>query len=630
MRTKAVVLAVAAAVTLAAGIATGRQISVRTTTAKLAAHDNAVSTAVRIAFESQLGELAASLDTLSTALAANDRAGAQRAFRTARAAYKRSECLLAIYSPPTSSFLNGPPPESDGDLPPPPLGAPAGFQQIAALLYSDGGSHAGAAPIAALHTIADSMRAQTRTFLALTPLVTVADAALLDAVRAEVARVSTLGIAGFDTDSPLDASLEAAAALDGAATLARVAAARASGTGLEHAWNEAVGALQRAATQLRSDPGFERTARLTFIVRYVNGAARALDGVRLALPPSQFALRRVWRLASSSVFDSAAFDQSAYAPEFAPPASLELASLGKRLFSDPILSGPKTRSCASCHDPARAFTDGLSRARTLTPEAQGTARNTPTLINAALEPTQFADQRAGSLEEQVARVLSSSAEMQSSAALAASRLQEDSSYRAQFARALPGRRDTAVTALGVRIALAAYMRTLVALNSRFDRAARGDTAALTPGERRGFELFVGKARCASCHFMPLFTGVAPPDFVTEEPEIIGVPRDAGARRLALDGDPGREGVDHITNHRFAFKVPGLRNIALTSPYMHNGVFKSLDEVVEFYNRGGGAGSGLRVPNQTLSEKPLLLQPAERRDLVAFMQALTDTVVARVP
>jgi cytochrome c peroxidase len=330
------------------------------------------------------------------------------------------------------------------------------------------------------------------------------------------------------------------------------------------------------------------------------------------------------------VFDSAAFDQSAYAPEFAPPATRELASLGKRLFSDPILSGPKTRSCASCHDPVRAFTDGRARALTLSVGTPPTARNTPTLINAALEPTQFADQRAGSLEEQVARVLASDAEMQSSAGLAASRLQADSSYRAAFVRAIPGRRDTAVTALGVRIALAAYVRTLVALNSQFDRAVRGDTAAMTTGERRGFELFVGKARCGSCHFMPLFTGVAPPDFVTEEPEIIGVPRDAGAQQLVLDGDPGREGVDHITNHRFAFKVPTLRNVALTAPYMHNGAFKSLDEVIAFYDRGGGAGAGLRVPNQTLSEKPLRLSAAERHDLVAFLHALTDTVVVRVP
>ena len=630
MRIRAASVICAAAVTLAAGVATGRRLSIRATTAELAAHDSAVYSIVRATLGAQLDQLAASLDTLSTALSANHRSEAQRAFRGARAAYKRSESLVAAYSPPTASLLNGPAAETDGDLPPPPLGAPAEFQQIEEALFQEVGSLGAAVSISALHTIADTMRTQTAAFRSLTPLVSVGDAALHDVLRSEVARISTLGLAGFDTDRPLDGSLESAAALDGAETLANAAALRSRGAPAEQAWKDAASALQAAAVQLRTDPGFVRTDRLAFIMRYMNRAARALDAVRVALPPAQLSLRRVWKLAAPSVFDSAAFDQSAYAPEFAPPATLALATLGKRLFSDPILSGPKTRSCASCHDPARAFTDGRARALTLTAAAQATARNTPTLINAALEPTQFADQRAGSLEEQVARVLASSTEMQSSAELAASRLQADSSYRAAFGSAIPGRRDTVVTALGVRIALAAYMRTLVALNSRFDRAMRGDTAAITTSERRGFELFVGKARCASCHFMPLFTGVAPPEFVTEEPEIIGVPRAVAAPRLTLDSDPGREGVDHISNHTFAFKVPTLRNIALTAPYMHNGAFKSLDDVVAFYNRGGGVGSGLRVPNQTLSAKPLLLRPDERHDLVAFLQALTDTVMLRVP
>jgi cytochrome c peroxidase len=593
----------------------------------LDAHNAAVATAVRAEMDAGLDRLAGSLDVLSAALNAGDRARSIVAFRMARAEYKRTEFLVAVYSPPTAAALNGPAPESDGDTPPPPLGAPAEFQQIESVLFEPSGANR-SAELSNARATAVSMRDQTRAFRLQSSMVTVGDAELLDAVRAQIARVSTIGIAGVDTNEPRETAIESAAGFDGMIPFVNVAASRATSETASAAWTGMADALRAAATQLRTDPAFSRTSRLAFIITYIGAAARSVTAVRAALPPPKFAVRRTWRTSAASVFDSSAFDPSSYAPEFAPRSSAALVALGKRLFFDPRLSGPQTRSCASCHDPSKAFTDGRTRAQTLNAAAQPTARNTPTLINAAFEPTQFADQRAGSLEEQVARVLSSAAEMQSSDELVAMRLQKDSAYRAAFTHAIPMHRDTAVTALGVRIALAAYMRTLVALNSRFDRAVRGDSTVLSAPERRGFELFVGKARCASCHFMPLFSGVAPPEFVAEEPEVIGVPAAVGSARL--DADPGRGGVDHIVGHNVAFKVPTLRNVALTAPYMHNGVFKSLEEVVDFYDRGGGAGLGIRVPNQTLGTTSLHLRADERHDLIAFLGALTDTIVARAP
>jgi cytochrome c peroxidase len=621
---------VAAVVSLAAGLAAASRAGSPRSHAADDPHTTVVSAAIRSRLESQLDELVGSLDSLAAALGTDGHLHAERLFRAARVAYKRAECLLAAYSPPTVAALNGPAAEPDDDAPPPPLGAPAGFQQIEAALFHPGASRDSSVSVSSLRAIAVAMRDRARSFRSQTELVTVGEAALLDAVRAEVARVGTLGIAGVDINRPADIAVESAASLEGmvplVTTVARAAGARAS----VQAWNATAVALRAAAAQLRADPEFQRVDRLAFIADYVGSIARSLSAVRAALPPSPLSLRRAWRPTAASVFDSAAFDASAYAPEYAPAATAALVALGKRLFFDPRLSGSQTRSCATCHDPSRAFTDGRARTLALYPEAQATARNTPTVLNAALEPTLFADQRAGSLEEQVARVLSSAAEMQSSAELVATRLQGDTSYRAEFARALTGGRDAAVTALGVRMALAAYVRSLVALNSRFDRAARGEAGVLTSSERRGFDLFVGKARCGTCHFMPLFSGVAPPDFVTSEPEVIGVPGSARGRRRLLDSDPGRAGVDHVEAHKFAFKVPTLRNIALTPPYMHNGAFKSLEEVVDFYDRGGGRGAGLRVPNQTLSARPLRLRALERRDLVAFLGTLTDTIVPRVP
>lgn len=121
----------------------------------------------------------------------------------------------------------------------------------------------------------------------------------------------------------------------------------------------------------------------------------------------------------------------------------------------------------------------------------------------------------------------------------------------------------------------------------------------------------------------------PPDFVTSEPEIIGVPERL-LHVVRVDPDPGRAGFDHELNHTAAFKVPTLHNIALTVPYMHNGAFKTLDDVIDFCNRGGGAGIGAQVPGQTLPARKLELTALERKDLSAFLIALTDTVVTAAP
>jgi cytochrome c peroxidase len=137
---------------------------------------------------------------------------------------------------------------------------------------------------------------------------------------------------------------------------------------------------------------------------------------------------------------------------------------------------------------------------------------------------------------------------------------------------------------------------------------------------------MGRARCATCHFAPLFNGAAPTSFTVSEPEIIGVPDRAVGHRATLDPDPGRGGFDHIALHEHAFKVPTLRNIALLSPYMHNGAYATLEQVVAFYDAGGGIGIGADVPRQTLARRPLHLTRDERADLVAFLGALTDTNV----
>ncbi|HTS86911.1 MAG TPA: cytochrome c peroxidase [Gemmatimonadales bacterium] len=570
------------------------------------------ATPARRVLEAGLGALQASLDSLDGAIGRGHVPEQRVAFRAARARYKRVESLLAVYGPGVASLLNGPLADETEDRPAGPLGAPAGFQVVEASLFPDG-TRVGRDSLA--RTVRSMENAVGR-FRRLTIHLDIPQAAVLDAARLEVARITSLGLAGFDAPLSGDGLVESAAALEGLRDLVRAEPRRAF-------WVRIDEALAAASGELATHPDFDSLDRLAFITRFANPAAWAIEAARAKLPDT-LPLRRLWRRTAATIFDSAAFDAGAYAPDYALPPTTALLALGSRLFVEPRLSGPGTRACTFCHDPARAFTDGHARSALLI--AGGvTPRNTPTLVNAALQPALFDDSRVGSLEAQAAAVLANPAEMGGSDELAARRLREDPSYREAFAALWRGRPDSGLTGRAVRVAIAAYVRSLVALNSRFDRAARGDTALLTASERRGFTLFMGKGHCGTCHFVPLFNGTMPPDFVTSEPEIIGVPTRPAHQGARLDPDPGRGGVDHEPAHQFAFRVPTLRNVALTAPYMHNGVFQTLEAVVDFYNRGGGSGVGARVPDQTLPGHPLHLTPEERADLIAFLGSLTDTI-----
>jgi cytochrome c peroxidase len=162
-------------------------------------------------------------------------------------------------------------------------------------------------------------------------------------------------------------------------------------------------------------------------------------------------------------------------------------------------------------------------------------------------------------------------------------------------------------------------------NSRFDAYMRGDTTAIKASEIRGFNLFAGKAKCATCHFIPLFNGNIPPWFTKSESEIIGVPISVQWSNAIIDNDSGRYKLNRLPEFMFAFKTPTVRNVAESSPYMHNGVYKDLEQVVEFYHKGGGVGLGINLPFQSLPFDSLSLDPSEKGALIAFMQTLTDQV-----
>ncbi len=282
----------------------------------------------------------------------------------------------------------------------------------------------------------------------------------------------------------------------------------------------------------------------------------------------------------------------------------EKAELGRLLFFDPILSKNNDMSCATCHNPDLGFTDGLQQA--VGAEDATLSRSAMSLWNVAYNTNFFWDGRALTLEEQSHTPITASNEMGAAPEEIESELKAIPGYVDLFEAAFGG--ADAVSYENVQNAIAAFERTLITNNSPFDRYATGDVNALTAAQRRGLAIFRSAGtRCFECHAAPTF---ADDSFsVTGVPDLEGQVHDTG--RLEIES----------TSPDGAFKAPTLRNIALTAPYMHNGVFATLEEVVDFYAAGGGRADG--VENVDIHVLGFELTEQERSDLVAFMYALTD-------
>jgi cytochrome c peroxidase len=564
------------------------------------------------------------LDSLDAALAAltalpdhPGSASAQRAFRRARAAYKRVEYLLEYVHPFEALRFNSPPVPVVDEDDRTKVVQPRGLQVIETAVFP----HPARDFAAITRPQVGRMREAIRPIRRDVSLRAWSAEAPFEGARLELARIVTLGLAGFDATLSGDGLRESAEALRGikeGLESYRHAMWERDSTG----WKEVQRSLDEGIAALDTAPDFKRFDRFAFQVRFAGPIARELGRLQRSLELSEPAELDPWLPGATDIYAARAIDARWFAPDYAPAATGDLIALGRRLFFDPALSSSRRRSCATCHQPSLAFSDGRTVAQV--DPGSGRVRNTPTLLNAGLQRAQFADQRVLFLEFQFEQVMSNPREMALSPERAARRLRADSALRAHFATAFRQPEAEVLTPKTLSIAVAAYVRSLEALNSRFDRAIRGDTNEITASERRGFNLFMGKAGCGTCHFAPLFGGTTPPQYLESEPEVIGVPATRSAKNAVVDPDPGVFAITRALLHRHAFKTPSVRNTALTAPYMHNGVFRTLEEVVDFYERGGGNGLGLRLPNQTLSSDSLHLSRREKRDLVAFMEALTDS------
>ncbi len=277
--------------------------------------------------------------------------------------------------------------------------------------------------------------------------------------------------------------------------------------------------------------------------------------------------------------------------------------LGEILFFETNLSSDGTISCASCHIPEFGFADTVAFSKGVDHKVGN--RNTPSCANMADRPYFFYDGRAATLEEQVGFPIENKVEMNLPLAVAVKRLKSDSNYNAWFKRIF----KEAPNEKNLKIAIASYERTLETSSTPYDSyMEKDDSTLISASAIRGRTLFLEKARCFDCHFSPDFTG---DEF-----------RNIGLFNGKDMNDSGRYVVSKKKSDIGKFKVPGLRNVAITAPYMHNGMFKTLREVIEFYDNPYKV-----VPNpiniDTLLEKPLNLSVHEKDDLEAFLHTLTD-------
>ncbi|MBL4673633.1 MAG: hypothetical protein JKX81_15335 [Arenicella sp.] len=287
--------------------------------------------------------------------------------------------------------------------------------------------------------------------------------------------------------------------------------------------------------------------------------------------------------------------------------------LGRYLFFDPLLSGDQDLSCASCHQPDKGFADG--KAHSLGANGQVSKRSTPTLWNSAFLTSFFWDARAKNLEQQALGPLYAADEMNNSPSKLLNSLNSNATYRRLFSEAFNSSKvagDNGLTINNLVTALAAFQASLISLNSRYDEYAHGNHDALSDDEIAGLNVFRSfVARCSECHTPPLFTN--------NQIAVIGVPERDGD-----EFDIGAEKTFALSKLKGGFKVPSLRNIAETGPYMHAGNFKTLREATEFYNKGRGhavpEGMDLtlhwHISEPDLSDKELDL-------IVTFMKTLSD-------
>lgn len=438
----------------------------------------------------------------------------------------------------------------------------------------------------------------------------------ISAMRLQLVRMYSLGLTGFDTPGSLNAIPEAQAALEGMKAFLSENYPEAKTKNILPLFDGAIGYLEK-------NTSFETLDRLEIFKNYIDPLYKQLGTIEKGQEPEFIKQIAAWNPGSTSIFGNDFLNPYFFTDLKEGEDSEALRLLGKELFYDTAISGDGTMSCATCHQPGKAFADGIPKSISNV-EGKTVLRNAPSLINAVYSDRYFYDLRAFTLEQQAEHVIFNPDEFNTAYSAILKKLGESKRYADQF-KSVFGKGK--ITREKFSKALASYVLSLRSFNSQFDKYIRGESNELSQEVKNGFNLFMGKANCATCHFAPTFAGLVPPLYNENESEILGVLADPNAKSPKLDTDEGRWSNTILSEYAWiyekSFKTNTVRNSGLTAPYFHNGAYATLEEVVEFYNNGGGGGLGLNVTNQTLSADPLNLTATEKKELVAFMKALND-------
>ncbi|MDF4203210.1 cytochrome c peroxidase [Maribacter sp. SA7] len=443
-------------------------------------------------------------------------------------------------------------------------------------------------------------------------LITQRDRHHLKMIRDAVVNIATKGITGFDSPMLSNSLNEAVYNYETILNVITIYKDAFASKDLYTKWQTEI----NTTIDMLKKGSFDEFDRYSFIKLHTNNQLELVDKTakdwNIELSKS-----RALDPTVTNLFDKNFFNMKMFSMQKSPEITEERIALGKQLFNDKALSSTGTISCASCHIEEKAFTDGHAKA--LGVNGKELQRNSPTLTYAVYQRSLFFDGRADGLEDQIVGVTNNKNEFHIDLDKLEEKIQEKPQYKAQFDSLYHGE----ISNMNVRNAIATYIRSLATFDSKFDRNINGLEETMSEEEVNGFNLFMGKAACATCHFPPAFNGTVPPKYMESEFENLGVPKNASFENPVLDDDWGQYYPYQVDEKKHFFKTATVRNADLTGPYMHNGVYKTLEEVVEFYNVGGGLGMGLDVPHQTLPSDSLNLTEIESKAIIAFMKTLTD-------
>ncbi|WP_420573888.1 cytochrome-c peroxidase [Kordia sp.] len=575
------------------------------TTAIPTNENDAISVAIKAQFAKDLNNCISHVNALREATTKDS---ILYYFKASRIDFKRMEPILSFYNSANYYGLNKAnlPKVDEGDNAEKVIEA-SGFQALEEAIAETN------IDIAAVHGYANDIYSKLKLEQKHNSILKHTNYKFLWLTRQALVRVMSLGISGFDSPVLLQSIPENKEVFTSLETYFTLHETVFKDQQLYKNW---ITALQEAQQAFDHAESFDSFDRYGFIKNQLQPML-SLWNQTITDWQVEFPLQQKLNYGVDSFYDAATFNPNAFKPSYSPKVSPEIAQLGKDLFFDASLSDSETMNCASCHQPEKAFTDGLRFSKDI--NGNFVQRNSPTLLYASLQQSQFYDARVENLENQILDVINNEKEFHANTDMIIAKLEKSSTYKKRFESLY----KQGINHKSVRNAIATYLRTLTPFNSKFDRNISGKENTFTAEETLGFNLFMGKGKCATCHFAPIFNGTVPPYFVESELEVLGVPKTKTWKNATVDDDLGRYYVAKAELKKYAFKTPTVRNASKTAPYMHNGVYDTLEEVMQFYNVGGGVGIGIELENQTLPPDPLNLTDNEIKAIIAFIHSLED-------